>query len=160
MLKKIKAISNQFIFFLIWTTASSYSFADVQNKGLVCLRNVDTTVPIYEIMWFKQNNRMEWYDRDELDTDGDEDTSEIIFSKALSDISSYTTSEELILIKFDGAYKNREISINRYSLQMRTKFYKKDFTSNCKVFSDKSDFYNEIMRLTEKNKQILRKRKI
>lgn len=159
MLKK-QIIIFKTIFLLTSISASSDAFVEVENKGLVCLRNVDTTVPIYEIMWFKENNRMEWYDRDDLDTDGDEDTSEIIFSEALSEISSYITSEELIIIQFEGVYKNRKISIDRYSLQMRTKFSQKDFTSNCEVYSDKGDFYDEIMRLTEINKQIRRNRKI
>lgn len=154
------------ITFFWFVLLPSLSFADeVKNVGLVCLRNVNTVVPIYEILWLENNGKIEWYGRDALDFDADGDVSEIVFSDAISAITSHRSTEEFIFIRMtndngEGLRSDWEIAIDRYNLQMITTIKKSSYTSKCDVFKSKEYFMYEIDQLTEQNKSILRKRKI
>ena len=146
--------------------SSSLSLADeVKNVGLLCLRNVNTVVPIYEILWLEDDGKIEWYDRDQFDLDNDGDVSEIVFSAAFSDITFHRSTEEFILIKMtndngDGVKADWNIAIDRYSLKMITKIGKMSYTSKCEVFKNKSNFMYEIDQIIEQKEVILKNRKI
>ena len=146
--------------------SSSLSLADeVKNVGLLCLRNVNAVVPIYEILWLEEDGKIEWYDRDQFDLDNDGDVAEIVFSAAFSDITSHRSTEEFIFIRMTDDNSSSErtdwnITIDRYSLKMITKIGKKSYTSKCEVFKNKSNFMYEIDRIIEQNEVILKNRKI
>ena len=147
---------------LLFFSPTSVSAKEIKDVGLVCKKNVGKD-PRFSGVWFKGDQRMEWYIGDGSDRDKDGNTFEISYDEEFSAKWKYTFDRNKISFQY---YLYGELdpywskTLDRFTLEMKEMFFEVEMTHQCEVYESRVDFFNGLTKKEEIVRRHFEKRKI
>ena len=157
----MKFLISAILTLLFFSPASVFA-VEISEVGLVCKLN-EREYPQFSGVWFKGDQKMEWYIGDGSDRDKDGNTFEISYFEAMSNEWKYNLTKNEIYFEY---YLNGKLNsiwskkLDRFTLEMTESLYNQEITHQCEVFDTKLGFNNELKKKEEIVRRHFEKRKI